>query len=181
MQVLYQRCAAVDVGKDVIAVAVRVPGDGPDGRRTVKRTFKTFYGVLAEAARWLTGQGVTHVAMEATGIYSMPVYHALVEHGNFAKVLVCNAGHVRNVPGRKTDFSDAEWLVHLLECGLLAGSFIPPAEIKAARDVIRYRTKVAQQRVSEIARLGNVLQDQDRLRRLLDRHQVRAGDDRGPH
>jgi transposase len=99
------------------------------------------------------------VAMEATGIYSMPVYHALVEHGDFEKVLVCNAGHVKNVPGRKTDFSDAEWLVHLLECGLLAGGFIPPAEIKAARDVLRYRTKVAQQRVSEIARLGNVLQD----------------------
>jgi len=115
--------------------------------------------VLAEAARWLAGLGVTHVAMEATGIYSMPVYHALLEHGDFEKVLVCNAGHVKNVPGRKTDFSDAEWLVHLLECGLLAGSFMPPAEIKAARDVIRYRTKVAQQRVSEIARLGNVLQD----------------------
>jgi hypothetical protein len=103
MQVLYQRCAAVDVGKDVIAVAVRLPGDGPDGRVTIKRTFKTFYGVLAEAARWLTSQGVTHVAMEATGIYSMPVYHALLEHGNFEKVLVCNAGHVKNVPGRKTD------------------------------------------------------------------------------
>jgi transposase len=159
MQVLYPRCAAVDVGKDVIAVAVRVPGDGPDGRRTVKRTFKTFYGVLAEAARWMGSLGVTHVAMEATGIYSMPVYHALAGHGDFEKVLVCNAGHVRNVPGRKTDFSGAEWLAHLLECGLLAGSFIPPAEIKAARDVIRYRTKVAQQRVSEIARLGNVLQD----------------------
>ena len=159
MQVLYQRCAAVDVGKDVIAVAVRLPGHGPDGRQVIKRTFKTFYGVLAEAARWLGSLGVTHVAMEATGIYSMPVYHALVEHGDFDKVLVCNAGHVKNVPGRKTDFSDAEWLVHLLECGLLAGSFIPPAEIKAARDVLRYRTKVAQQRVSEIARLGNVLQD----------------------
>src|SRR6201987_2144554 len=159
MQVLYERCAAVDVGKDVIAVAVRLPGDGPDGRQIIKRTFKTFYGVLAEAARWMGSLGVTHVAMEATGIYSMPVYHALVEHGGFEKVLVCNAGHVKNVPGRKTDFSDAEWLVHLLECGLLAGSFIPPAQIKAARDVLRYRAKVAQQRVSELARLGNVLQD----------------------
>ena len=79
-------------------------------------------------------------------------------HGNFGRVLVCNAGHVKNVPGRKTDLADADWLVHLLECGLLASSFIPPAEIKAARDVFRYRTKVAQQRVSEIARLGNVLQ-----------------------
>ncbi len=159
MQVLYESCAAVDAGKDVVAVAVRLPGDGPDGRKTVKRTFKTFYGVLAEAARWLVSLGVTHVAMEATGIYSMPVYHALIEHGNFEKVLVCNAGHVKNVPGRKTDLADAEWLAHLLECGLLAGSFIPPADVKAARDVIRYRAKVAQQRVSEIARLGNVLQD----------------------
>jgi transposase len=159
MQVLYERCAAVDVGKDVIAVAVRLPGDGPDGRQTVKRTFKTFYGVLAEAARWLTSLGVTHVAMEATGIYSMPVYHALAEHGDFTQVLVCNAGHVKNVPGRKTDFADAEWLVHLLECGLLRGSFIPPADIKAARDVLRYRTKVVQSRTSEVQRLGNVLQD----------------------
>ena len=159
MQVLYERCAAIDVGKDVIAVAVRLPGDGPDGRATVKRTFKTFYGVLAEAARWLTSLGVTHVAMEATGIYSMPVYHALIEHGSFEKVLVCNAGHVKNVPGRKTDLADADWLAHLLECGLLAGSFIPPADIKAARDVIRYRTKIVQSRTSELQRLGGVLQD----------------------
>jgi transposase len=159
MQILYERCAAVDVGKDVIAVAVRMPGEGPGGRATVKRTFKTFYGVLREAARWLTSLGVTHVAMEATGIYSMPVYHALIEHGDFTQVLVCNAGHVRNVPGRKTDLADAEWLVHLLECGLLRGSFIPPADIKAARDVIRYRAKVVQSRTSEVQRLGNVLQD----------------------
>lgn len=110
MQVLYERCAAVDVGKDVIAVAVRLPGDGPDGRATVKRTFKTFYGVLGAAARWLTGQGVTHVAMEATGIYSMPVYHALIEHGDFERVLVCNAGHVKNVPGRaKTCPTPSGW------------------------------------------------------------------------
>ena len=184
MQVVYQRCAAIDVGKDVIAVAVRLPGDGPDGRVTIKRMFKTFYGVLAEAARWMGSLGVTHVAMEATGIYSMPVYHALIEHGDLEKVLVCNAGHVKNVPGRKTDFSDAEWLAHLLECGLLAGSFIPPADIKAARDVLRYRTKVAQQRVSEIARLGNVLQDagiKTGLGGVLDRDQVRAVDDRGAH
>jgi transposase len=159
MQVLYERCAAVDVGKDVIAVAVRKPGDGPDGRVTVRRMYKTFYGVLREAARWLMSESVTHVAMEATGIYSMPVYHALLEHGDFEKVLVCNAGHVKNVPGRKTDLADAEWLAQLLECGLLAGSFIPPADVKAVRDVIRYRAKVAQQRVSEISRLGSVLQD----------------------
>jgi transposase len=159
MQVLYERCAAIDAGKDVIAVAVRLPGDGPDGRQTVKRTFKTFYGALREAAQWLDSLEVTHVAMEATGIYSMPVYHALLEHGQFGQVLVCNAGHVKNVPGRKSDLADAEWLAHLLECGLLRGSFMPPADIKAARDVIRYRTKVVQSRTSEVQRLGNVLQD----------------------
>jgi len=159
MQVLCERCAAVDVGKDVIAVAVRLPGSGRDGRAAVRRVFKTFYGVLAEAARWLDSQGVTHVAMEAAGIYSMPVYHALIEHGHFGRVLVCNAAHVKNVPGRKTDLADAEWLAHLLECGLLAGSFIPPADIKAARGVIRYRVKVVQSRTAEVQRLGAVLQD----------------------
>src|SRR5262249_3022620 len=96
MQVLYERCAAVDVGKDVIAVAVRRPGRGPEGRVTVKRTYKTFYGVLREMARWLVSEGVSHVAMEATGVYSMPVYHALIEHGGFERVLVCNPGHVKN-------------------------------------------------------------------------------------
>jgi transposase len=103
MHVVYERCAAIDVGKDEIAVAVRMPGDGPEGRVTVKRTFKTFYGVMGEAARWLVSLGVTHVAMEATGVYSMPVYYALLEHGDFEKVLICNAAHVKNVPGRKTD------------------------------------------------------------------------------
>jgi transposase len=158
VQVIYERCAAVDVGKDVIAVAVRTPGKARDGRKTEKRVYRAFYGVLREMARWLESLGVTHIAMEATGIYSMPVYYALME-SDFEKVLVCNAGHVKNVPGRKTDLADAEWLVHLLECGLLRGSFIPPAEIKAARDVIRYRTKVVQSRTSELQRLGSVLQD----------------------
>jgi transposase len=159
MQVLYERCAAVDVGKDVIAVAVRLPGNGRDGRKTVKRTYKTFCGVLREMARWLVPEGVTHVAMEATGVYSMPVCHALIEHGSFEQVLVCNAGHVKNVPGRKTGLADAEWLAQLLECGLLAGSFIPPAGVKAVRGLVRYRAKISRQRVSEIARPGDVLQD----------------------
>ena len=118
-------------------------------------------------------EGVTHVAMEATGIYSMPVYHALLEHGGFEKVLVCNAGHVKNVPGRKTDttvslypppppplspLADAEWLASCWSAGCWRAAS-PAAEVKAARDVIRYRAKIAQQRVSEISRLGNVLQD----------------------
>ena len=158
MHVVYERCAAIDVGKDEIAVAVRMPGDGRDGRlRSSGRS-----GRLRGDGRGRPVAGLARgdaLAMEATGIYSMPVYYALLEHGNFEKVLICNAAHVKNVPGRKTDYADAEWLAHLLECGMLAGSFIPPAEIKAARDVVRYRTKIVQQRVSEIARLGNTLQD----------------------
>jgi transposase len=159
MQVLYQRCAGIDVHKDQVTVAVRLPGSGPGGRATQVRKFAAFYGVLREMTRWLVSQGVTHVAMEATGVYTLPVYHALLEPGVFGQVLVCNAAHVKNVPGRKTDAVDASWLAELLECGLLKGSFIPPAEIKAVRDVVRYRRKLVQQRTAETQRLGGVLQD----------------------
>jgi transposase len=159
VQVLYQRCAGIDVHKDQITVAVRLPGQGPGGRDTQVRKFAAFYGVLREMTRWLASLGVTHVAMEATGIYTMPVFHALTEPGAFEQVLVCNAAHVKNVPGRKTDAVDASWLAQLLECGLLAGSFIPPEDIKALRDVVRYRKKLVEQRSSETQRLGGVLQD----------------------
>ena len=159
MQVLYQRCAGIDVHKDQVTVAVRLPGQGPGGRETRVRKFGAFYGVLREMTGWLASQGVTHVAMEATGVYAMPVYHALLEPGCFEQVLACNAAHVKNVPGRKTDAVDASWLAELLECGLLRGSFIPPAEIKAVRDVVRCRRKLVQQRAAETQRLGGVLQD----------------------
>jgi transposase len=159
VQVLYERCAGIDVHKDQVTVAVRAPGRGPGGRETRVRKFGTFYGVLREMARWLASQGVTHVAMEATGIYTMPVYHALLEPAAFEQVLVCNAAHVKNVPGRKTDAVDASWLAELLECGLLKGSFIPPEDIKAVRDVVRYRRKIVAERAAETQRLGGVLQD----------------------
>jgi transposase len=159
VQVLYERCAGIDVHKDQVTVAVRLPGPGPGGRDTRVRKFAAFYGVLREMARWLASQGVTHVAMEATGVYTMPVYHALLEPGCFAQVLVCNAAHVKNVPGRKTDAVDASWLAELLECGLLKGSFIPEEKIKAVRDVVRYRRKIVQERAAETQRLGGVLQD----------------------
>lgn len=139
VRLLYERCAAIDVHKDQVTVAVRTPGAGLGGRETEVRKFRAFYGVLSEMARWLVSQGVSHVAMEATGIYTMPVYHALIEHGRFERVLVCNAAHVKNVPGRKTDAVDAVWLAELLECGLLRGSFIPEPRVKAVRDVSRYR------------------------------------------
>ncbi len=159
MRVLYEQCAAIDVHKDQVTVAVRTPGDGPGGRQTQVRKFRAFYGVLTEMTRWLVSLQVSHVAMEATGIYTMPVYHALIEQGRFEQVLVCNAAHVKNVPGRKTDAVDAVWLAELLECGLLRGSFIPEPKIKAVRDITRYRKKVVGARTSELQRLGSVLQD----------------------
>jgi transposase len=159
VRVLYSRCAAIDVHKDQVTVAARTPGEGPRGRQTQVRKFRAFYGVLTDMARWLVSLQVTHVAMEATGIYTMPVYHALIEQGRFEQVLVCNAAHVKNVPGRKTDAVDAAWLAELLECGLLRGSFIPEPKIKAVRDITRYRKKVVGARTSEIQRLGSVLQD----------------------
>ena len=159
VQVLYERCAGIDVHKDQVTVAVRAPGSGPRARDTRVRKFAAFYGVLREMTRWLASQGVTHVAMEATGVYTMPVYHALIEHGRFEQVLVCNAAQVKNVPGRQTDAIDAVWLAELLECGLLRGSFVPEPKIKAVRDVVRYRKKLVGSRSSELQRLGAVLQD----------------------
>ena len=102
MQVVYPRCAGIDVAKKEIAVCVRTPGEHPGERRSRVRKFKTYYGVLKEMCAWLNDCGVTHVAMESTGIYSNPVLHALAEFGKF-EVIKCNAAHVKNVPGRKTD------------------------------------------------------------------------------
>jgi transposase len=158
MQVVYPRCAAIDVAKKEIAVCVRTPGEQPGERRSQVRKFKTYYGVLKEMCAWLTGCGVTCVALESTGIYSNPVLHALAEFGDF-EVIKCNAAHVKNVPGRKTDAADCTWLAELLECGLLRGSFIPARQIAELRDLTRYRAKLVGSRSSEIQRLSKTLED----------------------
>ena len=159
MQILYPRCAAIDVAKKEIAVCVRTPGNEPGGRRSQVRKYKTFYGVLKHMCAWLTECGVTHVAMEATGIYSNPVFHALAEFGDF-EVIKVNPAHVKNpVPGRKTDASDCAWLAELLECGLVRGSYIPARKIAELRDLTRYRAKLVGSRTSEIQRLQKTLED----------------------
>jgi transposase len=158
MHVVYQRCAAVDVAKKEIAVCVRTPGERPGERRSQVRKYKTFYGVLMEMCAWLRECGVTHVAMESTGIYSNPVFHALMESGGF-EVIKCNAAHVKNVPGRKTDAADCTWLAELLECGLVRGSYIPVQKIAELRDLTRYRAKLVGSRTSEIQRLSKTLED----------------------
>ena len=160
MEIIYQRVAAIDVGKKEIAVAVRTPGEDPGAPRVQKiRKFKTFYPVLAQMVVWLVENGVTHVAMESTGVYWRPVFHALCDADVEFEILLVNAGHVKNVPGRKSDVKDSEWLAQLLEVGLLRGSFIPPAEIAAIREVTRYRKKLIQSRTSELQRLGKVCED----------------------
>jgi transposase len=158
VEIVYPRVAAIDVGKREIAVAVRVPGERPGERQQQIRKYKTFYQVLRQMVRWLVEQGVTHVAMEATGVYWKPVFHALCEV-EALEVSLVNARHVKNVPGRKTDVNDCAWLAQLLECGLLRGSFIPPAEIAAIRELTRYRKKVIESRTRELQRLSKVLED----------------------
>ena len=159
MEIVYERVAAIDVGKKVIAVAVRVPGERAGKRHQQVPKFNTYYPTLVEMVAWLVTEGVTHVTMEATGVYWRPVFHALCEAERPLEVLLVNARYVRNVPGRKSDALDAAWLAELTECGLLRGSFIPPPEIAAIRELTRYRKKLIEAPTSELQRLAKVLED----------------------
>jgi transposase len=159
VEIVYERVASIDVGKKIIAVAVRTPGERPDQRRQRVRKFNTFYRTLVEMVTWLIAEGVTHVSMESTGIYWRPVFHALCAAERPLEILLVNAQHVKNVPGRKSDALDAAWLAKLTECGLLRGSFIPPAEIAVIRELTRYRKKLIESRTSELQRLGKALED----------------------
>jgi transposase len=129
VDVIVDRCAALDVHKKTVMACVRGP-DAKAGRRQELREFRTFSRDLARLRSWLEAEGVTQVAMEATGVYWKPVWYVL-EAASF-ELLLANARHVKNLPGRKTDAADAAWLAQLLECGLLGGSFVPPREIAPA-------------------------------------------------
>ena len=157
MKVMHEHVAGIDVHKKMIKVAVRSPGARPWTRKTEVLTFSTFYGVLKQMARELRARGVTHVVMEASGIYTEPVYYALADE-DFAEVLVVNPAHVKAVKGHKTDAKDCARLAELLECGLLQGSYIPPPELKEVRDLTRLRTKKVQARTSDVQRLGKTLE-----------------------
>lgn len=151
MEVLYQSCAGLDVHKKTV-VACRMRGQGK--RET--RTFGTTTPELLELGDWLAEWEVTHVAMESTGDYWRPIYNLL--EGQF-ELLVVNARHVKQVPGRKTDVKDAEWLADLLRHGLLKASYVPGREQRALRDLTRYRIKLVQQRAQLINRVQKVLED----------------------
>lgn len=155
MEMIVERCAGLDVGKDEVVGCVRTPSGR--GRSSELRTFSTFTSGLEELADWLSANGVVEVVMEATGQYWKPIWYVLEERGFDLRLV--NAKHVKMVPGRKTDLADAAWLAQLLEHGLLSGSFVPPAPIRELRDLTRYRKRLIQTHSAEQQRVQKVLED----------------------
>ena len=155
MEVLHPRCAGLDVHKDRVVAAMRRAEGGTV--RTAVRRFGTTTPDLLALADWLAEQGCTHVAMEATGVYWKPVWHILAD-GDITLVLA-NAAHVRNVPGRKTDVADAAWLAELLAHGLIRPSFVPEPAIQALRALLRTRKQLVREQASHVQRLQKTLED----------------------
>jgi transposase len=155
MDILYSCCAGLDLHKDSVVVCVRRLGK--DGRcHKEVRTFGTVTRDLLSLSDWLADEGVTHAAMESTGVYWKPVFNIL--EGRFELLLV-NAQHMKQVPGRKTDVKDCEWIAQLLQCGLLKASFIPPQPIRELRELTRQRTQLIGERSAVVNRIQKVLED----------------------
>lgn len=155
MEIVYTSCAGLDVHQaSVVACVRRQAGNGKVQSQT--RTFATTTGAVLELADWLGEQGVTHVAMESTGVYWKPIWNLL--EGLFEMLLV-NAQHIKQVPGRKTDVKDAEWIAQLLQHGLLRGSFVPPTPQRQLRELTRQRRQLIQTRASVANRIQKVLED----------------------
>jgi transposase len=155
MEIVYARCAAIDVHKETAVVTVGWV-DERGQRRTESRTFGTMTGDIERLVAWLGEHGVTHVAMESTGVYWRPLFNLLEPH---VAVVLANAAHVKAVPGRKTDVKDSEWLLDLMQHGLVEGSFIPPAPIRALRELTRYRATLIAERTRALNRIQKVLED----------------------
>jgi transposase len=155
VETMVERAAALDVHKAQVTACVRVPAGG--GQRTEEvAEFQTTVPALLALRDWLKAHRVTQVAMEATGVYWKPVWAILEEEFD---CLLCNARHVKQVPGRKTDVSDAAWLCQLLEAGLLQRSFVPPKPIRELRNLTRYRKALVGERQREATRLHKILED----------------------
>ena len=148
MEQIHDRVAGLDVHRDQVAVCVRTPGPR-GGAQTEKARFATTTGGLAALAGWLAERAVALAAMEATGVYWKPVYYALEDR---FELWLCNAHHVKNVPGRKTDMSDAEWLADVAAHGMVRPSFVPPLPVRELRELTRYRKTQIDARAAEIGR-----------------------------
>jgi len=155
MDVMHRCCAGLDVHKESVTACVRTLGDV--GKVSVEvREFSTMTGGILAMRDWLVDAGVSHVAMEATGVYWKPIWN-LLEDG--FELMLCNARHVRNVPGRKTDVNDSQWLAQLLQHGLLSPSFVPPRPQRDLRDMTRHRTQLTGEKTRVANRLQKVLED----------------------
>src|SRR6516225_1310980 len=155
MQVLYPRCFALDVHKLTVVACLRIADDSKV--TTEVRTFDTTTASFITLRDWLAANKCTRVAMEATGVYWKPVWHILSD-GEFELVLA-NAAHVKNVPGRKTDVSDAEWVVDLLAHGLIRPSFVPNRQTQELRALMRTRKQLVREAASHIQRVQKTLED----------------------
>lgn len=153
MEILYPRCAGLDVHKDTVVACIRCVSE-PVHREV--RTFGTMTAELIELAEWLASHDVTHVAMEATGVYWKPVWHMLEDD---LTLVLANAQHIRNVPGRKTDVNDAMWIADLLAHGLIRSSFVPPAQIQDLRDLMRTRKQLVREVSQHALRIQKTLED----------------------
>lgn len=147
--------AGLDVHKATVVATVRALG--AHGHRTSRtETFGTMTADLIALRDWLQASGVTHVALESTGVYWKPIYYVLEDT---FQLLLINMLELKHVPGRKTDVKDSEWLAQLLECGLLKASFVPPPAIRELRDITRYQVQQVRDRAREVNRLCKVLED----------------------
>src|SRR6266508_2403353 len=155
METIFDRVAGLDVHKAQVTACVRVPAAGGAREQQVAEFASTVRGLVA-LRDWLEAHRVRHVAMEATGVYWQPVWHLLEDA---FELLLVNARHVKQVPGRKTDVSDAAWICQLMEAGLLRGSFVPPKPQRALRTLTRYRKTQIQERQREANRLHKALED----------------------
>lgn len=157
MRRIRDRVGALDVHRDSVSACAQIREPGQEVPSVEKARFATTAGGVAELADWLTERGVTTVAMEATGVYWKPVFYRL--EGLFAEVWLVNAHHVKNVPGRKTDMADAEWLADVVAHGMVRPSMVPPPPVRELRELTRYRKTQIDIRAQEIQRLEKVLQD----------------------
>lgn len=155
MEAMIERCAGLDVHQKTVVACVLYGSLDKRPKKEIK-TFPTTTGGLLNLSDWLTSMQVTDAVMESTGVYWKPIWNILEE--NF-QLILANAKHVKNVPGRKTDVKDAEWLAKLLRSGLIESNFVPPEEIRDLRDLTRYRTKLVQNCTQEKNRIHKILQD----------------------
>ena len=155
MEVLHPHCAGLDIHKETVVACVRHMSGGKV--KTEVRTFATMTGTLLDLSAWLATEQITHIAMEATGVYWKPIWHILSD-GEF-ELILANAAHVKNVPGRKTDVKDAEWLADLMAHGLIRASFVPDEPTQQMRDLLRTRKQLVRERSSHTQRIQKTLED----------------------